>query len=113
MIVDLAELRWAGAGMLALAAARPLWPDGPGSDWSCPFRAVTGIPCPLCGMTTSVCATVALRVGDALAANPFGILAVVFALVLLVVRARGTVTFPPWMLGAGLAASQVVHLARV
>lgn len=111
MRVDLRELRWAGAGMLALAAARPLWPGDGGVP--CPFRAVTGIPCPLCGMTTSVCATVALRFGDAISANPFGIVAVVTAVALVAVRARGTVTFPPWVLGAGLAASQAVHLARV
>jgi hypothetical protein len=112
MVVDLGELRWAGAGMLSLAAARPLWPDA-ADGVPCPFRAVTGIPCPLCGMTTSVCATVALRLGDAVTANPFGIVAVVVAIALLVLRARATVAFPPWLLGAGLAASQVVHLARV
>ena len=111
MRVQLEELRWAGVGMLALAASRPLWPDGAAS-FSCPFRAVTGVPCPLCGLTTSVCATVALRFGDAVAANPFGIVAVLVALALVVVRARGTVSFPPWVLGAGLAASQVAHLAR-
>ena len=112
-VVDLRELRWAGAGMLAIAAARPLWPTPDGAGIPCPFRAVTGIPCPLCGMTTSVCATVALRFGDALAANPFGIVAVVVAVVLLVVRARGTLRLPPWAVGAGLAASQLVHLTRV
>lgn len=79
----------------------------------CPLRWATGIPCPLCGMTTSVCATVAPRFGDALAADPFDVVAVVVALVLLVVRARGTVALPPWLLGAGLAASPVVHLTRV
>lgn len=117
MRVDLREARWAGAAMLVLAAAQPLWPGiGPieaGDGVPCPLRSLTGIPCPLCGMTTSVCATVALRLGDALAANPFGILAVVVAIALLVVRARGTVRFSPWVLGAGLAASQVLQLARV
>ena len=112
MRVDLRELRWAGAGMLAVAATKPLW-SSVGSEYSCPFRAMTGVPCPLCGMTTSVCATVALRFGDAFAANPFGIVAVLVAIALVVVRARGTVSFPPWVVGAGLAASQVVHIARV
>lgn len=113
MKVELGELRWAGAGMLALAAARPLWPTPGNSGVPCPLRTFTGIPCPLCGMTTSVCATVALRFGDALAANPFGIVAVAVAITLLVVRARGTVQLPTWTVCAALAASQIVQLTRV
>ncbi len=70
--------------MLAAAVVLPALPGHPGI--SCPLRALTGLPCPLCGMTTSVEATVHLRLGDALAANPAGVVAVVVAIALLVRR---------------------------
>ena len=64
-------------------------PGLPGhSSISCPLRQLTGIPCPLCGMTTSVEDVVRLHVHAALAANPAGLLTVVAAIVLLVVRPR-------------------------
>lgn len=47
---------------------------------------MTGIPCPLCGMTTSVVATSRGRLSEALAANPAGILFVIGAIALLILR---------------------------
>jgi hypothetical protein len=84
--LDLRELRTAGAVMLGCAFVLPALPGHPGV--ACPLRAATGIPCPLCGMTTSVEDTVHLHVGRALAANPAGVGAVVAALLLLVLRPR-------------------------
>ena len=48
-----------GIDALALSLPLPL----------CPFRAITGIPCPGCGMTHAFLLLSQLRVGEALAAN--------------------------------------------
>ena len=85
-VLDLRELRTAGAAMLGAALVLPALPGHPGV--ACPLRAATDVPCPLCGMTTSVEDTVHLHVGRALAANPAGVVAVAAAVVLLVVRPR-------------------------
>jgi hypothetical protein len=75
--------------MLGAAFALPALPGHPGI--ACPLRAATGVPCPLCGMTTSVEETAHLHVGRALAANPAGVAAVVAALLLLAIRPRRVV----------------------
>lgn len=95
--------------MLAVAAVLALVPGHPGLP--CPLRTLTGVPCPLCGMTTSVEATVHLRLGDALAANPAGVLAVVVAIVLLI---RRPTTVPVWLpaIFVLLAAMWVFELHR-
>ncbi|NNC93496.1 MAG: DUF2752 domain-containing protein [Acidimicrobiia bacterium] len=72
--------------MLLLAFLRPLIPFEPGV--LCPLRAMTGVPCPMCGMTTSVTATTQFDLAGAFSANPAGIVAVVAALYLLVRRPR-------------------------
>ncbi len=72
--------------MLGGGVLLPILPSHPGI--ACPLRATTGIPCPLCGMTTSVEETVRLDLHDAVAANPAGVLAVAVAVLLLVVRPR-------------------------
>ena len=74
MLLDPGELRFAGAAMLAAGLTLPALPGHP--SFHCPFRALTGLPCPLCGLSTSVEETVRLHPGDALAANPLGVLLV-------------------------------------
>jgi len=107
------DVRMAAAGMLAIAAAQPLWQSSIGGV-PCPLRTITGVPCPLCGMTTSVCATVAGRLGDAVAANPFGVLAVVVAVWLVVTWRRGPrLRVPTWLPFVGLAVSWVWQLVRL
>jgi hypothetical protein len=91
--------------MLAAAAVRPAV-GNPGVP--CLLRSLTGIPCPLCGMTTSVTDTVHLHLGQALAANPMGIAAVAVAVVLLVWRRAQRVALP-----AGAAAAVPVVLAMM
>ena len=77
--------------MLAAAAVLPA-----GAGLPCPLRTFTGLPCPLCGMTRSVTATVDLRLGDALALNPAGVVAVAVAIALLVAWQVREVTVPRW-----------------
>jgi Protein of unknown function (DUF2752) len=79
--IDLMPMRWLGGAMLALGAVLPHLAGNPGLP--CPLRSTTGVPCPLCGMTTSVKATMRGDLGAAASANPFGILAVVVAVILL------------------------------
>jgi hypothetical protein len=83
---DARDLRISGGLMLGAAAMLPVLPFEPG--FACPLRSWTGIPCPLCGMTTSVVATVHGDLVSAFAANPAGIVAVAVAAWLLIVRPR-------------------------
>ena len=79
-----ADLRWPVGLLLAGALTLPALPGHPGLP--CPLRTLTGVPCPLCGMTTSVEATAHGHLGGALAANPAGPLVVLAAVVVLVLR---------------------------
>jgi len=59
---------------LAAAAASFVYPAvsrATGLGLVCPLRALTGIPCPLCGMTTAATALAGGEPRAALAANPF------------------------------------------
>jgi hypothetical protein len=96
-VVDTTDLRRVGGLMLAAAAVRPALPGHPGLP--CPLRTITGIPCPLCGMTTSVEETVHLRLGDAFVAAPAGILLVAFAIWLLVRRPEKMTIPMPLIIG--------------
>jgi Protein of unknown function (DUF2752) len=107
--LDVRDLRIAGAVMLGAAAVLPAMPGSPGI--ACPLRALTGVPCPLCGMTTSVEHVVRLEFGAALAANPAGLAAVLVAVLLLVLRPR-QVRVPSLVLPLGLAAMWVFELYR-
>jgi hypothetical protein len=82
--LDVRDLRPAGALMLAVGFALPLLPGPDGVP--CPLRTLTGVPCPLCGMTTSVEDALHAHLGAAAAANPFGLVAIVFAVALLAFR---------------------------
>jgi hypothetical protein len=77
-----------GAGLLAAAFAYPHLPD---VGVLCPLRRITGIPCPGCGMTTGVVATVRGDVVDGLAANPVAPFIVLLAIVVVVWRLVGLV----------------------
>jgi len=89
---DPSDTRGAAVALLGAAAMLPLLPGHAGL--SCPLRTLTGVPCPLCGMTTSVEATVHGRLGAALLANPAGLLAVAAALALLGRRPRRAIRVP-------------------
>lgn len=95
----IAAAEWlAIGGVVAFSGAFLLSPehieDGP---VICPFRNITGLPCPGCGLTRS---WVYLAHGwwrESFLANPFGLVAVavVLALVVLAVRARYAGAGPP------------------
>lgn len=107
--LEVRDLRVAGAAMLGAAAVRPLLPGAPGLV--CPLRALTGVPCPLCGMTTSVESILQLRLGEAFAANPAGVAAVLVAVLLLVLR-PSALRVPSVALPLGLAGMWAFELHR-
>jgi hypothetical protein len=109
-LVELSDARVAAGLLLAGGSVQTLLPHPVGP--SCPLRAATGIPCPLCGMTTGVTAAVDLRLADAFAANPAGIVAVVVALLVLGVQGRTAVSLPAWLVPTALALMWLFELHR-
>ena len=95
--------------MLAAGLALPTLPGHP--SLHCPLRTLTGVPCPLCGLSTSVEETVRLHLGDALAANPLGVLLVLVAVALLVLR-PARLALPRAVIPTVLAASWLFELHR-
>jgi hypothetical protein len=107
--IDLRPLRWAGGGMLGLATVGPLL-GSPGLG--CPLRAMTGVPCPLCGMSRGVGDAVRGDVASAALLNPGSVFLVVAAVVLLVAWRRRTVTSPAWLPYALVAALWAFQLFK-
>jgi hypothetical protein len=95
------EVRLLGGAMLAAAAVRPLIPVE--TVPPCPLRTVTGIPCPMCGMTRGVTAIVHGDFAHALLMNPASYLAVALAIVLLVQWRMKRVVIPVWVIVTLLA----------
>ena len=91
------ELRVAAGGMVAIAAAWPVLPFHP--SVACPFRSITGVPCPFCGLTRAVVAAAHGHLGTSLAFNPAGIVVLAFAAVAIVRPALLTrLRAPGWAL---------------
>ena len=109
LALDFTGLRTAGVAMLGLGAVLPLLPASPGVP--CPLRTLTGVPCPMCGMSTSVEAVLRLDLHGALAANPAGLLAVAVAVLLLIVR-PGRLRIPVFVVPLALAAMWLFELHR-
>jgi hypothetical protein len=108
--IELSDVRAAAGLMLVGAAVRAAMQHPVGIP--CPLRTLTGVPCPLCGMTTSVTAVARLRLGEAVAANPAGILAVVAAVAVFVGWRRRTVIVPAWLIPLTLALMWLFELWR-
>lgn len=99
-------------GSALLLVATLLLPLVPGHGGVvCPLRATTGIPCPLCGMTTSVTATGRGRFSEAVAANPAGVLAVALALAIVVLRPE-RLRVPLALAATAVAAMWIFQLFR-
>jgi hypothetical protein len=95
------EVRVLGGAMLAAAIVRPLVPMEVVPP--CPLRTVTGIPCPMCGMTRGVTSLVHGDFAHALLMNPASYLAVALAIVLLVQWRLKRVVVPVWVIVTLLA----------
>jgi Protein of unknown function (DUF2752) len=90
------ETRVVGGALLGAAVVWPRLPVHP--PLTCPFRALTGIPCPLCGMTRAVVAAAHGHLLESLRFNPAGILVVLLAIALLAGLRLDRVRIPPWAL---------------
>jgi hypothetical protein len=95
------DVRLGAGAMLGIAAVRPLLPIE--TVPPCPLRTVTGIPCPLCGMTRGVTALVHGDVTEALLLNPASYVAVALAVVFLVQWRFKRVVVPTWVMVIVLA----------
>ena len=84
--LDDGDLRIGAGLLLGCAAVRAAAPGDVGLP--CALRELTGVPCPFCGMTTSVTATVELDPFAAIAANPGGPVLVLLAVAILLGPAR-------------------------
>jgi Protein of unknown function (DUF2752) len=103
------EIRAAASGMLAIAAAWPLLPLHP--PVACPLRALTGVPCPLCGMTRAVVAAAHGHLATSLAFNPGGIFVLLLAIAAVVRPAWLTrLRLPLWSILAVLGALWVWNI---
>jgi len=107
--LDARELRRAGTLMLGAGAALAALPGHEGVP--CPLRTLTGIPCPLCGGTTSVEEAFRGHFGDSLAASPLGLLAIVSAVLLIALR-PARVRVSPFLVLAVAAGAWLFELHR-
>jgi hypothetical protein len=91
-----------GAGaLLGVAVAWPRLPLHP--PLACPLRALTGVPCPLCGMTRSVVAAMHGHLLESLRFNPAGILVVLLAVAMFTGVRLERVRVAPWLIVAFVA----------
>jgi hypothetical protein len=85
-----------GLAMTAAAFAYPTVSGHTGLALPCPLRTLTGVPCPMCGMTTAATRLAAGQLSAALAANPFVLLlAGLTAATTVLVATRGLGLAPP------------------
>lgn len=99
---QVALMRCAGAVGAAIVIGHLTIPGRPTT--LCPFRALTGIPCPICGSTTAAVHLGHFDVVGAMRANPFTVLAgIAFVL--------GPIFFgAPWLRKQGI--SVATHIRR-
>ncbi len=86
-------------GAVGLVGAAALWWHLPWhGSFHCPFRALTGQPCPFCGMTRACIAAAHGHVVKSLAYNPGGFVVFIAAIVLIVKPSLlGRLRVPLWV----------------
>jgi|SRR5579859_7067754 len=92
MEFDLTDARGAAIAMLGAGPVLAFLPGHAGLP--CPLRTLTGVPCPLCGSTTSVEDAFRGHILGALQANPLGLALIAAAVVLVVRRPRDALHLP-------------------
>jgi len=108
-MIAVQDLRVPAVGLLAAGAILPML-GHPGI--ACPLRTTTGIPCPLCGMSTSVQSTVRGNLDDALATNPMGIALVLGAIAVLMGLRFDVSRIPTPVIAGALTAMWLFQLFR-
>jgi hypothetical protein len=103
-----------GGAAVILAQLQSLHPDR--ALVVCPLRAMTGVPCPLCGGTTAAMSLARLRPVEALRANPFVVLGALLVAVAPLAARRHVRRLPlrvaMGMLGCLLVAAELWQLVR-
>lgn len=107
---DLGDARGAAIAMLGAGAVLSLLPGHAGLP--CPLRTLTGVPCPLCGGTTSVEDAFRGHPLASLEASPLGLFALAAAVLILVRRPRGAFRVPLSVLCAMLLGLWLFQLHR-
>jgi hypothetical protein len=106
------RLGLSGLAAAAAAGGYPTLAGHTGLALPCPLRTLTGVPCPMCGMTTAATQLAAGHLRAALAANPFVLLVVgLTAVMSVLVAARALGVAPPpaaWPPGRQRSARRVV-----
>jgi hypothetical protein len=116
----------AGLGAAGAAVAYQAALGGEGLLLPCPLRTLTGVPCPLCGMTTAATGLASGDLGAALAANPLVFVLAGFTLAMVVLMAARAIGRAPaaarwpesrrrqsyWLAGMLAAVSWVFQLHR-
>lgn len=96
-VIDLRAVRALGVGALVVGAAAP--EIGVHLVPGCPLRAVSGVPCPLCGMARGIRAVVHGDLAAAVTLNPGSLVVTAAAVYLLVRWRRQRVRVPKWVVG--------------
>ncbi len=115
MAVSLQPLRWLVVGCLGLAVVGMVLPFSPIPP--CPLLTITGVPCPLCGMTRSVRSLLHLDLSASLRYQPFGFVAFLSGMIILALwaiprtRAVSVVRIPVAVVVAVVAVSWVWNIA--
>ena len=103
------------AGLTGTLWLKGLHPGLPG--WSCPLRALTGVPCPTCYLTRATAASLTGNLDGALQLHAFGPVVAVALLTWSVfsIRQRRLLPrgIPAWPVGAGVVALLGYWLLRV